>query len=37
MRIPRRLAKRVRHGQVVVVAAGRDGGTTTASRRVRLR
>jgi hypothetical protein len=37
LRIPRRLAKRVKRGQVVVVAVGRDGGTTTASRRVRLR
>jgi hypothetical protein len=37
LRIPRKLAKRVRHGQIVVVAVGRDGGTTTASRRVRLR
>jgi len=37
MRIPQRLAKRVRRGQVVVVAVGRNGGTTTASRRVRLR
>jgi hypothetical protein len=37
LRIPRRLAKRVRHGQVVVVAVGRNGGTTTASRRVKLR
>ena len=37
LHIPRRLAKRVKRGRVVVVAVGRDGGTTTASRRVRLR
>jgi hypothetical protein len=37
LRIPRRLAKRVKRGQVVVMAVGRDGGTTTASRAVRLR
>lgn len=37
LRIPRRLVKRVKRGQVVVVAVGRDGGTTTASRRVKLR
>jgi hypothetical protein len=37
LRIPRKLAKRVKHGRVVVVAVGRNGGTTTASRRVRLR
>jgi hypothetical protein len=37
LRIPKRLAKRVKRGQVVVVAVGRDGGTTTASRRVKLR
>jgi hypothetical protein len=37
LRIPRRLARRVRRGQVLVVAVGQNGGTTTASRRVRLR
>jgi len=37
LRIPRKLARRVKRGQVVVVAVGRNGGTTTASRRVRLR
>jgi hypothetical protein len=37
LRVPRRLAKRVKHGRIVVVAVGRNGGTTTASRRVRLR
>ncbi len=37
LHVPRRLAKRVKRGRVVVVAVGRDGGTTTASRRVRLR
>lgn len=37
LHIPRRLAKRVKRGRVVVVAVGRDGGTTRASRRVRLR
>ena len=37
LRIPRKLAKRVKRGQVLVVAVGRNGGTTTASRRVRLR
>jgi hypothetical protein len=37
MRIPRKLLKRSRKLQLVVVAVGRDGGTTTASRRVRIR
>jgi hypothetical protein len=37
LRIPRKLARRVKHGRLVVVAVGRNGGTTTASRRVRLR
>ncbi len=35
-RISRRVLKRFRHAQVLVVAVGRNGGTTTASRRVRL-
>jgi hypothetical protein len=37
LRIPRKVLKRFRHVQVNVVAVGRNGGTTTASRRVRLR
>jgi len=36
-RIPRRVLRRFRHAKVLVVAVGRNGGTTTASRRVRLR
>jgi hypothetical protein len=37
IRIPRSVMRRSRHLQVLVVAVGRNGGTTTASRRLRLR
>jgi hypothetical protein len=36
LRMSKRFMKRARHAQVLVVAVGRNGGTTTASRRVRL-
>jgi hypothetical protein len=36
LRLSKRFLKRARHAQVMVVAIGRNGGTTTASRRVRL-
>jgi hypothetical protein len=37
IRIPRKVLKRSRRVQVLVVAVGRNGGTTTASRRLRVR
>jgi hypothetical protein len=37
LRIPRRVLKRFRHVQVNVIAVGRNGGTTSVTRHVRLR